>query len=134
MRVRSTEDLGAVARDRRRALGLSQAEVADRANVTRQWVVRFEQGTSDVSLRKTLSILRALDLDLRTDAHSRRDASGTSRPGGTSITIPRIEVPRIDLSGVDWAKLTSQLARTSFDVSSLDKSPLLSELREANDG
>lgn len=132
MRVRSTEDLGAVVRDRRRALGLSQAEVAARADVTRQWVVRFEQGSSDVSLRKTLALLRALDLDLRTAAQPRNDASNTSQPVGVPITIPRIDVPRIDLSNVDWAKLSSQLARTQVNFSSLDMSTLLSDLRSGD--
>lgn len=102
MRLRTTEDFGALARERRRHLGLSQAQLADRAHVTRQWVVRFESGGSDASLAKVLAVLRALDLDLKLDLRDDIGSSddGSPHPSAQKYDIPRIERPQMDLSRV----------------------------------
>lgn len=118
MRIRSVDDLGAVARDRRRELGMSQAALAERADVTRQWVVRFEQGASDVSFSRAVAVLRALNLDLRVDPAEARGANG-HRLSVDHFRIPKIEVPRIDLSGLDWQAVSQRLAATKVDFSDL---------------
>lgn len=61
-RIRTTDGFGRVARQARLDQQLSQAELAERAGVTRQWLIRFEQGRSDVSLAKTMDVFTALDL------------------------------------------------------------------------
>jgi transcriptional regulator with XRE-family HTH domain len=53
-------DWGMLARDRRVALGLSQAEVAKACDTTRQWVVRFESGMATAASRLGLA-LRIMD-------------------------------------------------------------------------
>jgi HTH-type transcriptional regulator/antitoxin HipB len=64
MKVRSIRDLAAVVRGRRRDLGLSQAELADRAGVSRKWIYQFEAGKPTAELRLILRVLDALGLIL----------------------------------------------------------------------
>lgn len=62
MQIRTAQELGALVRERRDNLGLTQLEVAERARVTREWLVRFENGKSTVALTRVLDVLTALDL------------------------------------------------------------------------
>jgi HTH-type transcriptional regulator/antitoxin HipB len=64
MKVRSIRDLAAVVRGRRRDLGLSQAELAARAGVSRKWIYQFEAGKPTAELRLILRVLDALGLVL----------------------------------------------------------------------
>lgn len=64
MKVRSINDLAAVVRGRRRDLGLSQAELAVRAGVSRKWIYQFEAGKPTAELRLILRVLEALGLIL----------------------------------------------------------------------
>lgn len=106
MRIREVEDFGAVARQRRRDLGLSQDALAKRAGVTRQWLVRFEQGNLDVSLSKVFAVMVELGLTLRTDPSESR--SRTIGMPSFSFTIPRIELSQI---GMDALRATLDSAR-----------------------
>ena len=65
--VNSIKDLSALVRGRRRALGLSQAELAAKANVSRQWISAFELGRPGSELRLILRLLEALGLRLSVD-------------------------------------------------------------------
>jgi HTH-type transcriptional regulator/antitoxin HipB len=51
-------------RGRRTELGISQAELADRAGVSRKWVYEFEAGKPRAELGLLLRVLEALDLAL----------------------------------------------------------------------
>jgi HTH-type transcriptional regulator / antitoxin HipB len=73
--INSTRDLAAVARGRRRELGLSQTELARRAGVSRQWVSAFEAGKPGAELRLVIDLLGALDLRLLVD-----DGGPASKP------------------------------------------------------
>lgn len=64
MDVRSLRDLAAIARGRRRDLGLSQAELAIRAGVSRQWVSAFESGKATAEIGLVVRLLDALGLRL----------------------------------------------------------------------
>lgn len=97
MRIRSADSFGAVARQQRRDLGLSQEVVAKRAGVTRQWLVRFERGSTDVTLSKVFAVLTELELVTRVDAA----ASVSERP--PTLVIPTASVPELR---VDHARLT----------------------------
>jgi HTH-type transcriptional regulator / antitoxin HipB len=63
MRVRTPKDIGLVIRERRRELGLDQAELARRVGVSRQWLVAIEGGKARAELGLVLRTLRELDLD-----------------------------------------------------------------------
>lgn len=59
----TVRDLGAALRDARRAAGLSQQALAERAGVSRQWLSRLETGSNPgAELRKVLDVLAALSL------------------------------------------------------------------------
>ena len=80
MLVRAPAELGAVMRDRREQLKLTQAVLAKRIGVSRQWVVEFERGHPRAELGLAL---RALDeLNILLDARVDR---GTRRRGGVDI-------------------------------------------------
>ena len=65
-RIRRPLDLGNVIKDRRGELGLTQAQLADAALLTRQWVSGFENGRNTASVKFTdlAAMLDALDLEL----------------------------------------------------------------------
>lgn len=58
----TARDLGAAVRERRRALGLSQQQLAERVGVSRQWIVGLEAGRARAELGLVLRTLRSLDL------------------------------------------------------------------------
>jgi len=58
MLIRTPNDLGAIIRNRRKQLGLGQAELAQRIEVSRQWVIGVERGHRRAELGL---VLRALD-------------------------------------------------------------------------
>lgn len=60
----TVEQLGAIVAARRSELGITQARLARRCGVSRQWVVRFEGGANNVETGLALRVLRALDLHL----------------------------------------------------------------------
>lgn len=62
----TVRDLGAALREARRAAGLSQEALAERAGVSRQWLSRLETGSNPgAELRKVLDVLAALGLTVR---------------------------------------------------------------------
>lgn len=75
------EEVGAVIRAARRARGLTQRQLAERAGVGRQWLVALERGHDRAELGKVLDVLRALGLGLVTTEHP-ADAD----PGGAWLT------------------------------------------------
>lgn len=64
MHIRTPRDLGLIIRERRRALGLDQQQLADRVGVSRQWVVGVEKGKQRANAGLLLKTLTALGLVL----------------------------------------------------------------------
>jgi y4mF family transcriptional regulator len=80
MQINSLHDLAATIRGRRLSLGLSQAELATRARVSRPWISELEAGKPTVELGLVLRLLHALDLHL--------DLSEVGRiPAGDSVDL-----------------------------------------------
>jgi HTH-type transcriptional regulator/antitoxin HipB len=75
MRVRTPVDIGLTIRERRRALGLDQAELARRIGVSRQWIVAVEKGKPRAELGLVLRALSALGIALQTDKSKRAQAA-----------------------------------------------------------
>jgi HTH-type transcriptional regulator/antitoxin HipB len=78
MFIRTPTDLGAAIRDRRKTLGLSQAELAKRAGVGRQWLVAVEHGKPGAELAMVLRVLDAINMPLMT---------GSSPPATASASV-----------------------------------------------
>jgi HTH-type transcriptional regulator/antitoxin HipB len=64
-RISSLHDFAAAIRGRRQELGLSQAQLATRAHVSRAWVNAFESGKPAAELRLVLAVVDALGLELQ---------------------------------------------------------------------
>ncbi|MGB3375113.1 MAG: helix-turn-helix domain-containing protein [Microbacterium sp.] len=62
--VQTMADAGAVLRARRTEQGLTQAQVAARANVSREWLNEVENGKSRFDFQLYLSVCMTLDLDV----------------------------------------------------------------------
>lgn len=76
--INSIRDLAAAVRGRRLGLDLSQAELAARANVSRQWLSQLEAGKPTAELGLVLALLDALGLRLGVEA-----VDAAARPPGS---------------------------------------------------
>lgn len=59
--IRAGADLGVAIAEARRAAGLTQVELAERAGLDRTYLARLEAGLSVLLLDRTLRLLRRLD-------------------------------------------------------------------------
>ena len=64
MLVRTSSDLGAVIRDKRKQLKLDQAALAKKIGVSRQWVIDVEKGHARAQLGLVLRAIDALNIQL----------------------------------------------------------------------
>jgi transcriptional regulator with XRE-family HTH domain len=64
MAIGQMHDLGAEVRAERRRRGLSQAQLAAQAGVSREWLGRLENGAPRLEADKVLGVLRALDFSV----------------------------------------------------------------------
>lgn len=64
MQLHTVRDVGAMVRDARAQRRLTQAELARRAGVSREWLVRLEHGSPRLELQLVLDTLAALGLSL----------------------------------------------------------------------
>ncbi|WP_407937044.1 helix-turn-helix domain-containing protein [Kineosporia babensis] len=64
MRVATVRDVGVLARRFRREQGLTQADLAERVGVGREWIVRLESGHPRLEAQKVLDTLFVLGLVL----------------------------------------------------------------------
>jgi y4mF family transcriptional regulator len=64
MEIKSIRNMAGAVRGRRRDLGLTQAELATRAGVSRKWVYEFEAGKPAAELRLIMRVLDALGFTL----------------------------------------------------------------------
>lgn len=81
MKIRSVQELGLRIRDRRQALGWSQARLADEVGATRQWIMSLERGNAGAALGQVMNVLAVLRLDLHV-----REPGATSQPGAHHST------------------------------------------------
>ena len=87
MLIRTSTDLGAIIKDRRKKLGMGQAELAAQIGASRQWVVSIERGHSRAELGL---VLRTIDiLGIRLDARDNDAISPPVRPGPDIDAIVR---------------------------------------------
>lgn len=83
--VRTPADIGALIRDRRKALGLDQAALAAKVGVSRLWINQVEGGKSGANLGLVLRTLAALGVTLSVTT----DNDGA--PSGDQVTSPDID-------------------------------------------
>ncbi|MGC4940085.1 helix-turn-helix transcriptional regulator [Kribbella sp. DT2] len=66
MRVHTVRDLGSAVREARAKRGLTQVDLARRAGVSREWLVRLEQGHPRLEAQLVLDTLEAVGLSVTT--------------------------------------------------------------------
>ncbi|MGH8997247.1 MAG: helix-turn-helix domain-containing protein [Acidimicrobiales bacterium] len=72
MHINSPKDLAAAVRGRRLSLGLSQAELARRASVSRPWLSKVEAGKPTAALSLIIRLLDVLGLGLQLEGKDSR--------------------------------------------------------------
>lgn len=77
MRIRSTRDLAAAVRGRRKDLGMNQADLAQRAGVSRKWIYEFEAGKPTAELGLVIRVVERLGLALVLGSASTRSSKRT---------------------------------------------------------
>ncbi len=75
MVITSPRDLAAAVRGRRASLGLSQAELALRAGVSRPWLSKVEAGKTKAEFDLIIRLLDTLGMTLRLDVADSKAAS-----------------------------------------------------------
>src|SRR5580692_1473698 len=76
-RIQTMHDLASVARGRRIELGLTQAELAARSGVSRDWVNSFERGKRTVDISLVFRLFDSLGIGVEAvDATSLGDPAG----------------------------------------------------------
>lgn len=80
MKITSTRDLATAVRGRRQSLGLSQADLATRAGVSRPWLSDVEAGKPTAEIGRVLRLVDALGLrlDLTPENNQNPDEPTTS--------------------------------------------------------
>ena len=64
MEIRTMGDLGALVRKARTARGMTQADLAARLHMSRDWVVRLEKGHPRLEAQRVLDALRLVGVNL----------------------------------------------------------------------
>lgn len=102
MNLTRLEDAGALVRDRRRDLHISQADLAGRAGITRQLLSRFEQGKSDLPLTAVLRLMRELTMSI--DVRSREERAGLVEFRMPQFDRAVLRMPRISSTAIQAAQ------------------------------
>ena len=110
MEVRSVRDLQVAARSRRLELGLTQQELADKARVSRKWLVGFEGGSaSAVELALVLRLFAALDVPVLLGDTPATEPAPTAQPLDLNMHLARLA----DLAGPSLATPGDQNTATA---------------------
>lgn len=101
-RISTPHNLGAAVRDARTAAQLTQAELAERAGVSREWLIGLERGTRPrAELTKILGVLSALDQPIML-GHEQKLEAPESEPepphSGNAMTTAEITRRAIERS------------------------------------
>jgi y4mF family transcriptional regulator len=84
MKTNTIRDVAALARKRRRELGLAQAQLAAAVGVGREWIIDFEKGKSTVEWGLVFRTLKELGLEIDL-AESRPVATSNAEADLTAI-------------------------------------------------
>jgi HTH-type transcriptional regulator / antitoxin HipB len=85
MRLRTSKDIGALIRQRRHELDLSQLELGRRVGVSRQWIVDVERGKLRAELGLVLRTLDVLELRLQVGEAPPAKERSARGPAGTDV-------------------------------------------------
>ena len=87
MNIRSPLEIGLIIRERRKKLGINQAELARQIGVGRHWIIEVERGKSRAELGLVLRALSALKLTLEIK-------------GRETLPVRQAEIPVFDIDAI----------------------------------
>ena len=87
MQVKTSKDLGALVREQRTRLGLTQEELAARVGVSRLWIVQLEKAKPTAQIGLILRTFQELGLSLDVADSS---TTPSPRPGAAAVDLGRI--------------------------------------------
>ncbi|HNZ03691.1 MAG TPA: helix-turn-helix domain-containing protein [Myxococcota bacterium] len=76
MKIKTTEELGAAIRSRRKELKVSQKDLAFASGTGLRFIIELEKGKATCQSGKILDVLQALGIGLHVDSVARNDAGG----------------------------------------------------------
>ncbi len=82
--IRTPRELGAVLREYRRGLNLSQAELADKIGTNRRWVIEVESGKPGAAMGLVLQAFLAVGARLGVEPADRAPGAPTPRASAPS--------------------------------------------------
>ena len=85
MILKTPEDIGALIRERRTALGLDQEALARQAGTSRKWIVEIEKGKPGAAMGLVLRTLRVLGISLQSLESSSKTSSLASAPPAINL-------------------------------------------------
>lgn len=94
MLITTPRDIGAAIRERRKLLGLDQAELASRVGISRQWLIQVENGKAGAGIGLLLRLLNALDLKFILDT-----GRGTTSETTLNLHDPSAILDRVRKAG-----------------------------------
>lgn len=83
MRITDSKSLGNAIREARRALGVTQDQLALTSGTNRRFIIELEQGKATAQIGKMLQVLRTLGVSLNLTAPSSLPAAGKGGADGT---------------------------------------------------
>ena len=84
MNIVSVKDLTSVIRQERKSRGWTQAELAERSGVSRDWIIGLEKAKPNVSLMLVLRTLKALQLPI-TIGEPQTSSPGQASPSAINL-------------------------------------------------
>ncbi len=82
MTVKSVGEIGSLVRDRRKRLGITQGDLAERAGVSRKWVSELEGGKETVQFDAVLAVFGVLAIDVG-DLNGSAEVAGSAASAGS---------------------------------------------------
>lgn len=126
-RIATPHDLGAAVRDARTAAQLTQVELAERAGVSREWLIGLERGARPrAELTKILDVLAALDQPLmlgREEAAEAPEKDEEPARDGEPMTTAEVTRRAIEQS---WPTTLRAAATSAAAVAAATQTPRLS--------
>ena len=131
MRVRNVIEIGALLQQRRKDLNLTQAEVAERAGVSRDWIVSIENSRrSSIEVDRLLRTLDALGLEI--EISPQPESAPTDADRAVLATLSRARAPgRFGRFGADSLQAAALARLRETFAERFDSGPLARQLQES---
>ncbi|MDF1903322.1 helix-turn-helix domain-containing protein [Mycolicibacterium smegmatis] len=88
MQIKTMGDVGALVRSARTARGMTQADLAQRLRISRDWVVRLEKGHPRLEAQRVIDALRVAGVSLEATVADTQGSGPRKRVRKTSVQKP----------------------------------------------